>query len=271
MDKPRVPIFSAQPSNRKHVMEIQESLRKVGINSTKHVACPIKQRELVENDMERYLSKRVPILAVSRMTDCLSAMISYMTDNPVVSSRPDYLYPSELKTYFFSTLGTPKDVAVGSVLGPTQTANYIQRIFTMIEKAPVDMTIPFIGEKNDYTDKFRSMLKEIGGGLKARQAVYDEIDDNMPVGVLFRHRSEDGAIDRWYENTDSPVIITPGDRNLSKIQSTAQGTFNRQYHPEAAMVMGPRNAALFAAKLVGLYNDDVRDAVGRYSKQHSYV
>lgn len=266
----RVPIFSAYHGSRKQVKAIQDSLREVDINSTRHVACPIKQREIVEEHLGQYLSQRVPIVTVSRRTDIISAMISHETENPVISSRADYDFPPGLFLYYFSGLGTPDDVAVGSVIGPTPTAKYLQRIFKMMEKASDDMTIPFIGEKNKVTDEFCSMLENIGGGIRARQADYDEFD-RSPVCVLFRHRGNDGAIDKSLRYTDSPVIITPKDQNFLEIHRAAEGTFQRGYHPEVAMVLGPRNAALYAAKLVGLYNDNVRQAVGRYSKKHSLV
>lgn len=209
-------------------------------------------------------------MTVAERTDHLSAMVSHLSVNPVVASRPDHGNPESLKMHFFSTIGTPDNVAVGAVLDPVQTASYICKIREMAENAPDDISVPYIiGKRNAMSKRFCAMMSRIGGGISARQADYTEIE-GAPVVVLYRHRSEVESVKRTKEYTDSPIIITPQDPRLHNVTTTAFASFRKDINPDAAMVLAPENAALYAAQLIGLFNDDVRVAVGKYTKKHKH-
>jgi len=45
------------------------------------------------------------------------------------------------------------------------------------------------------------------------------------------------------------------------------GSFKRGYNPPAALVLDSSNAALFAATIIGLYDDGVREAVAAYKRR----
>ncbi len=90
--------------------------------------------------------------------------------------------------------------------------------------------------------------------------------DNPPLCVLFRHRSESSLIDGALEKTDGPVITCPSCSDWGKMADSTYQSFDMGYNPPVAMVLGPGNGALFAAEIVGLYHDGVREAVAAYKK-----
>ena len=259
-----VPIISGSEMDRKHVLRIREALEERGIGFEWKAYSAHKEPDRVKSLIkEEYQKERVPIITVAGRSDALSASSAFMSDNPVIASRPDWDDPYSLDMYFFSTIGMPSLVATGGVLGPNETAMYAKKLLTLKKTPPDERSVPYIGIENEVTDKFVKTIKKIGSGLKTRRSDFKDIGD-APVSVLFRNRFDYQQIENALSETESPLILSPPDGNKEMIKASADRSFKEGYNPIAAMVLDPSNAALYAATIIGLYDDDIREAVAAY-------
>jgi hypothetical protein len=168
--------------------------------------------------------------------------------------------------YLFSSLGKPNKVPVGAVFGFEPTAKYMNKVFAMMERAPRNLSIPFIGKETDVTRRFSDALDRMDCGISAYHAGTADIGDS-PVCVMFRYLSDDQAIDKALETTDSPILLVPPEAKSVQTQGHTINSVNGGYRPDAALVLDPLNAALYTATLVGLFNQRVRGAVIRTKKK----
>ncbi len=261
-----VPIISGSENDKEHVLAIGDALKEHGIGNNWHAHSAHKEPEDVKFLIEEtYQSSRVPIITVAGRSDALSASSAFMSKNPVIASRPDWNDPDSLEMYFFSTIGMPSLVVPGGVLGPVETAIYAKKMLTLKETPPDELSVPYIGKKNEVTNNYVRTIEEIGSGLTTRRSDFSDIGD-APVLVLFRNRSDYDDIDRALSETERPVILCPPNRNKKKIKTSTYRSFKEGYNPAASMVLDSSNLAIYTAKIIGLSDDGIREAVAEYMK-----
>jgi 5-(carboxyamino)imidazole ribonucleotide mutase len=265
----RVPIISGSKSDKPHVSAIEVALESFGIDSTWDVASAHKQHEKVIELVDGYYNKgSLPVVTVAGRSDALSGCVAARSRNPVVASRPDHDKPYDLEMYYFSTVGTPSLVAPGAVLGPEQTAGYVNRMVRMMLQPPDRMIVAINSMRDDSCVEFSNEVVKISRGKVFVSPVSLSEYEKYPVGVIIGSgNADDYSLIDGAADSGRPVIYSPGIRDKQQLLELGRQFFHSDYRPEVAVVMDPKNAALFAASVIGLYDPGVRQAVAAYKSK----
>jgi len=252
----KVPIISGSKSDEPHVSAIRRALDGFGIESSWDVASAHREHKDAMALVYTYnFRPSSPVITVAGRSDALSGCVAFESRYPVIASRPDHNKPYDLEMYYFSTVGTPSRVAPGAVLGPEQTAGYVNRLVRMMQQPADYMAIAINRLDDDSCIGFSNEVAEISQGRVSvivadmAQAEYKK----CPVGVILGKGNEDdyylinGAAD-----SGRPVIYSPGKTEKRQLLELGRQFFHSDYRPEVAVVMDPKNAALYAVTVLGL-------------------
>ncbi len=99
-------ILSGSMKDGKHVGVIKELLHESGIESRWEIASAHKQADDVAKHVHGYNDWRLPLITIAGRSDALSGCAAFMSNNPVISSRPDWKDIESLQMIFFSSVYT---------------------------------------------------------------------------------------------------------------------------------------------------------------------